>query len=71
MLKFPVLLTVCSLACSEMPQTAQTHSYLCEPQQGSHVEHPSAKSPKRVDIAEAPLLDIALYNVWLGTELPS
>lgn len=70
MFKFPTHLTACSLAYSETLQTAQTHSYVGKPQQGSHVEHPSAKSPKWEYIAEASLLDKALYKVQLEIELP-
>lgn len=53
-----------------MLQTAQNRSYLGKPQQGSHVEQSSAKSPKWVYIAEASLLDKALYKVQLEIELP-
>jgi len=63
MLKFPARFTVCPLVYSEMPQTAQNHSYLSKPQQGSHVGHPSTKSSKLVDIAEALLLNKTLYKV--------
>lgn len=70
MFKFPTHLTVCSLAYSEMLQTAQNRSYLGKPQQGSHVEQSSAKSPKWVYIAEASLLDKVLYKVQLEIELP-
>lgn len=70
MLKLPMNFTVCSLAHSEMPQTAQNHLYLCKPQQGYHVEHPCTTSPKWVSVAKASLLEKAPYEVQLEIDLP-